>query len=469
MKLAFQLATVVGLGAFAVLAVDFAFTVHRERAVIEAEMRADHERLLGLIAPQVEVALVNAGVDGARAAVPRVPDPSVWLSVEPRREATRLEGWLVSRRPLGSSGFDLVAAESTVSEEAFLTGSLVQRGLTSLAIAVVIALLAWRFSTRVVSRRVEGLVQQLRDVGAGRDPGPLPAMGRDELATLARETNAMTLELRATREALEEEHQARLRAVEQLRHADRLTTVGRLATGLAHELGTPLSVIAIKADRLREDERASPGMKAQALVIRDRVEFIRTLVRRVLQFGRPLPPMRRHVDLEALARDVVAMVTPLATKRGVTVHVHSVEPAVCLPVDPHQLEQVFSNLLVNAFLASAPGQRVTLALGRTRREVGGVAVDCVLVTVRDEGVGMSDDVRAHVFEPFFTTRAVGEGTGLGLSVCWGIARDHGGWLEVESAPGKGSTFSLVLPSVPPEEVTRESTSHAARAAAATAG
>nr|MCU0696152.1 ATP-binding protein [Myxococcaceae bacterium] len=314
-----------------------------------------------------------------------------------------------------------------------------------------------------------GLVQQLRDVGAGREPGPLAAMGADELATLARETNAMTLELRATREALEEEHQARLRAVEQLRHADRLTTVGRLATGLAHELGTPLSVIAIKADRLREDERASPGMKAQALVIRDRVEFIRTLVRRVLQFGRPMPPMRRQVDLEALAREVVAMVAPLATKRGVTVHVEPSEPGVALAVDPHQVEQVFSNLLVNAFLASSPGQVVTLGLGWAPRDVDGTPRDCVVVTVRDEGVGMSDEVRAHVFEPFFTTRAVGEGTGLGLSVCWGIARDHGGWLEVESELGKGSTFSLVLPSFHPEEVAHAATPHATRRAAAPAG
>jgi signal transduction histidine kinase len=468
MKLAFQVAAVVGVGALAVLGVDLAWTVHRERGVIEAEMRDDHLRLLAVLAPQVEAALREGGLEAGRKALPQVTGSSVWLTVEPATGASSLEGWLVTRRTLGDSGYALVASESTAAEEAFLVGSLTQRALTALVMAVVVALLAWRFSARVVSRRVDTLVQHLRDVGAGREPAPLRATGPDELATLAREANAMTLELHATREALVQEHRARLETLEQLRHADRLTTVGRLATGLAHELGTPLSVIAIKADRLREDERASPGMKAQALVIRDRVEFIRTLVRRVLQFGRPMPPMRRQVDLENLAREVVAMVSPLAAKRGVTVAVQAEEAGLSLAVDPHQVEQVFSNLLTNAFLASSPGQRVTVRLLREGRDVDGRRRDCVVVAVEDTGVGMSDEVRAHVFEPFFTARAVGEGTGLGLSVCWGIARDHGGWLEVESAPGKGSTFSLVLPSFS-EEVHREAPTHSAPAAAATVG
>jgi two-component system, NtrC family, sensor kinase len=468
MKLAFQVAVVVGVGAFAVLAVDLAWTVHRERAVIEAEMREDHQRLLGLFAGGVERTLAAGGLDAARAVLPAVSGSTVHLSVVPLGSPFDTSAHLVSRRRLADGRHELVVTEPTEAEEQFLEGSLLQRGLTVLAMAAVVALLAWRFSARVVSRRVDALVQHLRDVGAGREPQPLPATGGDELGTLAREANAMSLELRATQRALLEEHEARLNTLEQLRHADRLSTVGRLATGLAHELGTPLSVIAIKADRLREDERSTPAMKAQAHVIRDRVEFIRTLVRRVLQFGRPLAPVRQEVDLEALAREVVAMVSPLAARRGVLVDVSRDGPALRLAVDPHQLEQVFSNLLTNAFLASSSGQRVQVRIGRQHRRVEGAMQPCAVVAVVDEGVGMTEAVRAHVFEPFFTTRTVGEGTGLGLSVCWGIARDHGGWLEVESTPGKGSTFSLVLPS-PEEEVAHDAPSDTARAPAAQVG
>jgi two-component system NtrC family sensor kinase len=358
MKLAFQVAVVVGVGAFAVLAVDLAWTVRRERAVIEAEMRDDHQRLLGVFAGRVERALASGGLDAAREVLPAASASKVQLSVVPSGIPFDTTAHLVSRRPLADGRHELVVSEPTEAEEQFLEDSLLQRGLTVLAMAAVVALLAWRFSARVVSRRVDALVQHLRDVGAGREPPPLPVTGGDELGTLAREANAMSLELRATQRALVEEHQERLDTLEQLRHADRLSTVGRLATGLAHELGTPLSVIAIKADRLREDERGTPAMKAQAHVIRDRVEFIRTLVRRVLQFGRPLAPVRREVDLEALAREVVAMVSPLATRRGVAVGVSREGPPLRLAVDPHQLEQVFSNLLTNAFLASSSGQRV---------------------------------------------------------------------------------------------------------------
>ncbi|MDP3237447.1 MAG: ATP-binding protein [Myxococcales bacterium] len=460
MKLAFQTAAAVGAGVFAVLCVDLSLTVGREREVIEAEMRANHAWLLDVVERAVAPVLEAEGLAAAQATVPVLTPGALRLGLVSPGLDDR-DGWLTTRRALhvrGAHVADLVASEALVLEEAFLEGSVWQRALTLLVMVLVVMLVAWRFSARVVSRRVERLVRQLRDVGAGRAVGPLTVDGPTELATLAREANAMTLELRATRAALEAEHTEHLATLAQLRHVDRLATVGRLAAGLAHELGAPLSVIAIKADRLGEADEATPSARAQALVIRDRVEFIRVLVRRVLNFGRPSQPTRRQVNLVSLGREVVAMLQPLAAKFGVRVEVVAEEEPLEAAVDGHQLEQVLSNLLTNAFLASKPGGRVWLTVGRTARArtPGAPLIPCASVEVRDEGVGMAPEVVEHLFEPFFTTRAVGEGTGLGLSVCWGIVRDHDGWLDVVSAPGKGSTFTMVVP-LSHQEVVHEAT------------
>lgn len=436
MRLAFRTAAVVGCGALLVLGADLAWTVAREREVLEQEKHEDHLRLLAVVARQVGPLIEAGELDRAHQALHAMRDDALSLALVAPGAAADAETHLVTRWPL-SAELELVATEANARERGFLRGSMTQRLGTVSAMVLVMMLLAWWFSARIIARRIDALVQHLRDVGGGRAPLPLATSGSDELATLAREANAMTSELHRTRRALEAEHAERIRTLEQLRHADRLATVGRLATGLAHELGAPLSVIAIKADRLREDERTTPAMRAQALVIRDRVEFIRTLVRRVLRFGRPVPPVRRSVDLVELTKEAIAMLAPLGAKAGVVVKLETAAAAVPLAVDPHQLEQVLTNLLANAFLASAPRQVVEVS-------VGSDGADAV-IRVRDHGVGMTRETREHLFEPFFTTRPVGEGTGLGLSVCWGIVRDHGGRIDVESTPGAGSTFTVVLP------------------------
>jgi signal transduction histidine kinase len=119
------------------------------------------------------------------------------------------------------------------------------------------------------------------------------------------------------------------------------------------------------------------------------------------------------------------------------------------PVDDGQMQQVLANLVTNALQATEPGGGVAVSLGhelaRPPADVGGQPGSYVRVSVADTGCGMTPEVVARVFEPFFTTKEVGEGTGLGLSVAYGIVREHGGWIAVQSAPGLGSVFSVFLP------------------------
>jgi len=132
------------------------------------------------------------------------------------------------------------------------------------------------------------------------------------------------------------------------------------------------------------------------------------------------------------------------------------DPPVHADVDVGQMQQALTNLVVNGLQAMTAGGRLCVQISRGRVDppvgIGGPTVDCAVVTVADQGVGIAPELVSRVFEPFFTTKDVGEGTGLGLSVAYGIARDHGGWITVDSKIGRGSRFSLYVPVVRPVEV-----------------
>ena len=150
-----------------------------------------------------------------------------------------------------------------------------------------------------------------------------------------------------------------------------------------------------------------------------------------------------------LSRQTLELLSPIAEKNGTTLELATVPRHVELEVDPGQIQQVITNLLVNAVQATGEGGRVVLAMDRTDATppegVDAQPGQYVRVRVCDNGEGISDDIQDQLFEPFFTTKQVGQGTGLGLSIAYGIVQDHGGWIEFHSNPGEGSEFSVYLP------------------------
>jgi signal transduction histidine kinase len=262
--------------------------------------------------------------------------------------------------------------------------------------------------------------------------------------------NAMSAKLAEMVARVKTESAARVEAMEQLRHADRLTTVGKLASGIAHELGTPLNVIEARASMIASGEAGGELAKHYAQIVVDSSERMDRIIRQLLTFARRRGPEKTRCDVLELARQSSEMVQPLARKKSVEVRVvvDSGDEAIAA-ADAMQLHQALTNLLVNAIQASAEGGSVELRVesARTRPppDVGGGEGDYLCLHVKDEGSGITEDNLSHIFEPFFTTKDVGEGTGLGLSVAYGIVRDHGGWIAVESEAGHGSRFSLYLP------------------------
>jgi signal transduction histidine kinase len=217
---------------------------------------------------------------------------------------------------------------------------------------------------------------------------------------------------------------------------------------VAHELGTPLSVVAGRARLVIEDGREAP---AHAHIIIDQAERMTKIIRQLLDYARRKPPQKEAQDLTAVVRDVLSLLDPLASKRRVALRFAAEVTEAPVVADSTQVQQALANLVVNAIQASAEGGAIDVALRATRaRRTGAAGGDEIEregfeVSVRDHGPGMSADVLARVFEPFFTTKPVGESTGLGLSVANDILDEHGGWMQAESEPGRGSRFSMFLP------------------------
>jgi signal transduction histidine kinase len=224
---------------------------------------------------------------------------------------------------------------------------------------------------------------------------------------------------------------------EQLRHADRLATIGQLAAGVAHEINEPLGGIlgcaqlARKAPDLGQDTSADlDDIIAASLQARE-------VVKKLTLFARQTPSKRTRVDLNQVVEDGIAFLDVRCAKEGVDL-VRDLAPD--LPqtfADPSQLQQVLVNLVVNALQAMPGGGTLTVA---TRAEDASV-----VLAVEDTGVGMSDDVKKQIYDPFFTTKDVGEGTGLGLSVVHGIVASHRGSIKCNSQIGSGTRFEIQLP------------------------
>jgi len=295
---------------------------------------------------------------------------------------------------------------------------------------------------RMIGGPLHELVAKTERIGRGDLAGDLALAGHDELTELAAAMNVMCGNLAQAREQVRTETDAKLSALEQLRHAERLAMLGRIASGLAHELGTPLNVVSGRAKMIGSGVLEGDEVGASARIIGEQAERMTGIIRQLLDYARRGGARRTPEPVGAVVERSLEMLRPLAAKSGVVLRA---EPAGGLPpavVDRNQMEQVLVNLVMNAVQAMPEGGTVTVAMDAER---GGPDGDRLLLHVRDEGEGMPPDVLAQVFEPFFTTKQTGQGTGLGLPIVKGLVEDGGGTLDIASEVGRGTTVTVSLP------------------------
>ncbi len=340
----------------------------------------------------------------------------------------------------------LEIAQSLEQLDNYVRDSLRNQIIGSASAVVIAAILALALGVVFIGRPISKLASKARRVGTGDLTGPLTLKQRDELGELAKEINLMC-------DRLSEEQGERARATEQLRHADRLTTVGKLASGLAHELGTPLNVVSGRARLIADHEVEGDDVVDSARIVAEQADRMTALIRQLLDFARPRAPRPAPLNVTTLASRVCQLIATIARKANVKLIPPAPDESLRLEADDGQLTQVLTNLVVNAIQSIGDDGTVEIVT-RTVDQVappyvGGAVQTWMAIEVRDTGAGMDDATRERIFEPFFTTKQVGEGTGLGLSVSWGIVREHGGWIDVQSALNKGSTFTVYLPMTRP--------------------
>lgn len=247
------------------------------------------------------------------------------------------------------------------------------------------------------------------------------------------------------REHLEHETERRKAAIDQLRHADRLTTVGRLAASVAHELGTPMGVISGRGSLIASGLSVGAEAQAAGSIIVEQVDRMLVIIRHLLDFARRGGAQTQLTDVTALTNDVAAMLRPSAQAAGIDIVVTGAR--VVAPLNPTEIQQVLCNLVTNSVHAMPRGGRIEMRVHaeRTRENKRHNDESFAVVTVRDQGNGIAADVLPRIFDPFFTTKDVGQGAGLGLSISYGIVGDHNGFIRVHSRQGEGTSVSVYLP------------------------
>ncbi|HVR63849.1 MAG TPA: HAMP domain-containing sensor histidine kinase [Polyangia bacterium] len=465
MKVAAKLAWVIVASMCAVIAASAVVRWRHDQEIFEDDMARDHVALARYAGGAVAQALQSHGPAEAALRVDRMNQRNQeihirWIPGGPPRPSGVRGDRFYSYAPLPPESPEpgtIEVSESLARERAYMRADFQQTIIVTLVMATTAALLSALLGYRLIGTPLSLLAKKAHQVGTGQLQPPVALPQKDELGELAREMNVMCERLADSNARVAAESQARAVALDALRQSDRLATVGKLAAGLAHELGTPLNVVAARAAMIAAKEGGPDQLASYGRIIEAQAERMNRIVRQLVDFARggasPLrvrvATMAAELDLVEIARRTSALLAPLAAQRRVSIHVGEGSAAVAGRGDVAQVEQALANLLANAIQASPPRGEVDVGVDLVRATpphgIGEPERAFARVSVHDQGPGIVPGNEARIFEPFFTTREVGDGIGLGLSVAYGIARDHGGWIAVDSQPGQGSRFSLFLP------------------------
>jgi signal transduction histidine kinase len=334
-----------------------------------------------------------------------------------------------------------------------------------------IALATYVLFRDLIYRPIENLLEVITQAKTGKLDVQAPERKLDELGRLSQEFNGMlgqihemtaererrqevlrervheaTAQLEQRNLQLEAANQELWRTTRRLTQLERLAAAGQTAAQFAHEVGTPLGLISCQAQLIQSEAQADPAsVNERAEIIVEQSERIERIVRRTLDRTRGEIAEHSPLDLNALIKRITEATLPTLAERGVPLDLSLDRQTPVIAGDADRLQQAFLNLINNALDAMPEGGRMTITT-----EIQAPANDQrshVVVSIADTGCGMTAEARARIFDPLYTTKDRGKGTGLGLAVVNQVMQEHGGAIEVESAPGRGSRFRLLFPAL----------------------
>jgi len=318
---------------------------------------------------------------------------------------------------------------------------------------IIIVCLSWMTQSMVIDP-VRDLLLHARKVSNMELDSQLELKSEDEIGELSEAFNTMTVKLKEARdgyrdlnETLEAKVLERTEEIAQVNYqlarSEKLASLGELVAGIAHEINNPLGGILMFANMFAEDKRLGDDQRADAMTIVHETKRCADIVKRLLDFSRTSIPDKRIKSLASIMENTLALVEHHAAVNDVEIIRHYGVNLPDIEVDPTQIEQVFINLMVNACHAMPLGGRLTITMRTDARR------ELLVTSIEDTGQGISEENLGRIFDPFFTTKNQEldgvAGTGLGLSVSYGIIQNHGGHIRVESVVDQGTVFTVELP------------------------
>jgi two-component system, NtrC family, sensor kinase len=341
--------------------------------------------------------------------------------------------------------------QSLLPRAKFAQRMLLRSLLITTLLAFISGIVVYFFIHIKIRGPLEKLSRKALEIGKGNLTPDLEIKGEDELVGLARTMNDMCTRLLIAKEKIHFEHLARLKTLEQLRHTEKLSTVGQIAAGIAHEIGTPLNVVDGRAKMIISEPLEHDEIVNCARIIKTQAERMTLIIRQLLDYSRKKKSHPKTLDrIDAVVNQVFHLLSPIAAKQGISLVVNTA-PATKMGcrMDGQQIQQVFMNVIMNSIQATPKGKNVQVDISNTRLKSMVHTDDQVgkfiRIDVVDEGEGIAEDQLEEIFTPFFTTKQIGLGTGLGLSIARELLEEHGGWIEVENRRPRGARFSIFLP------------------------
>jgi signal transduction histidine kinase len=307
------------------------------------------------------------------------------------------------------------------------------------------------FAMRLVSRPITKLLRGIDDVAKGDLSHVILSERDDEIGALATRFNEMTFSLRESRGETQRQNEAKLALEQRLGQTEKLATLGQLAAEIAHEVGTPLNVIAGRARSIQRKSKDPEAVEKNAGIVAEQTARITRIIQRLLDFTRRKvgTTAPAEVNLNDIAQSTIELLAGQFASARVKVRFERAGHPARVAGDSDRLQQVLINLLLNAVQAMPDGGALVVETGAVRRArpglEGSAEQDFVSIAVTDTGVGIPADIKDKIFDPFYTTKEGQGGTGLGLAVVSGIVKEHDGWIDVDDAASGGTVFRVFLP------------------------
>jgi signal transduction histidine kinase len=333
-------------------------------------------------------------------------------------------------------GYIDIDTKLTQAESYFQTGS-VHIFFLALLIIVVLFLIFYFVFKKLIDQPLHNFINAMDKVKRGDLTASLPGEKNDEIGVLERNFNSMVTKLNESQNKIEEMH------FEQLRHADKLVTLGELTAEIAHEINNPAAIIMSRADYLQMESYNHSGLenfKEDLDVIVNQIQRVSKITQNILKYSKKLPKNFDKIDIIQIINESTKILEPRLSKYEIKLNKDYRYEKAFIFGDAGQIEQVITNLVNNSIDAIEKTGELTIEVNRSNNQE-------VQLVVFDTGAGIEEQIVDKIFSPFFTTKSGNKGTGLGLYIAKNICKNHNAEIECESEPGKGTKFIITFKGV----------------------